>query len=329
MAPPLRFAVWDGMPDPGAVEEAGKRIGREVETRVISSNEDLERLLASEDRFDVITPSDYLVEKMIADGSLLELDRDRLPGLDSLAAWVSDPLWDPGNRHSVPFAFGTTGYLFDRRRVDAPASWRTLFAPPKGAKVGLLGEVREVVGAALVAAGHGLNDTGEEQLRDAEAILTAAAPSVASVSSGDFISPVREGRVGVHHAWSGPASRAVSGCGDLDYALPREGNVLWVTTAAVPVDAPDPDAAQALIAELMKPELARLAVENGGYSSPNEATQEVLDRSLASDPILFPDEPVLRSGLTVEALDTGAEKRYEAVYERSLGRLLSSGKSIP
>jgi len=326
VAPPLRFAVWDGMPDPGAVEEAGKRIGREVETRVISSNEDLERLLASEDRFDLITPSDYLVEKMIAAGSLLELDHDRLPDVTSLAAWASDPAWDPGNRHSVPFAFGTTGYLFDRKQVDAPASWRTLFEPAEGGKVGLLGEVREVVGAALVAAGHGLNDTGERQLQDAEAILTAAAPSVASVSSDDFISPVREGRVGVHHAWSGPASRAVSGCDDLDYVLPREGSVLWVTTAAVPADAPDPDAALALVAELMRPELARLAVENGGYSSPNEATQEVLDRSLARDPILFPDESVLRSGLTVEALDTRAEKRYEALFERSLGRPLSSGK---
>jgi spermidine/putrescine-binding protein len=322
---PLRFVTWDGMPDPGAVEEAGRRIGREVETVVVSSNEDLERLLADGGPFDLITPSDYLVEKLIAAGSLLELDRDRLPGLVSLAAWVSDPSWDPGNRHSVPFAFGTTGYLFDRRQVDAPASWKTLFEPSAEVKVGLLAEVREVVGAALVAAGHGLNDTGEDQLRDAEAVLTAAAPSVASISSDDFISPVGEGRVGVHHAWSGPASRAVAGSGYLDYGLPREGSVLWVTTAAVPADAPDPDAAQALIAELMKPELARLAVENGGYSSPNEATRQALDRSLGRDPILFPEEAVLRSGLIVESLDPGAEKRFEAVFERSLGRLLSSG----
>lgn len=323
--PPLRFVTWDGMPDPGAVKEAGRRIGREVETVVVSSNEDLERVMAGGKRFDLVTPSDYLVEKMIAAGSLLELDRDRLPGLASLAAWVSDPAWDPGNRHSVPFAFGTTGYLFDRRQVLAPASWKTLFEPAAGLKVGLLGEVREVVGAALVAAGHGLNDTGEDQLRDAEAVLTAAAASVASISSDDFISPVREGRVGAHHAWSGPASRAVAGSGYLDYALPREGSVLWVTTAAVPADAPDPDAAQALIAELMKPELARLAVENGGYSSPNEATRQALDRSLGRDPILFPEEAVLRSGLIVESLDPGAEKRFAAVFERSLGRLLRSG----
>jgi hypothetical protein len=66
-------------------------------------------------------------------------------------------------------------------------------------------------------------------------------------------------------------------------------------------------------------------VENGGYSSPNEATRQALDRSLGRDPILFPEEAVLRSGLIVESLDPGAEKRFEAVFERSLGRLLSSG----
>jgi spermidine/putrescine-binding protein len=328
VAPPLRFIAWDGMPDPAAAREAAGRIGRGLEIRVVSSNEELELLVDSEAPFDVITPSDYLVEKMIAAGSLLELDRDRLPGLASLAAWVEDPAWDPGNRFSVPFAFGTTGYLFDRTRVDAPASWRTVFEPVKGCGVGLLSEVREVVGAALVAAGYGLNDSDEASLLDAEGILAAVAPSVANVSSEDFISPVRDGRLSVHQAWSGPAARVVAECDRLGYALPGEGAVLWVTAAAVPADAPDPEAAQNLIAELMKPELARLAVENGGYSSPNEATRTSLDRSLASDPVLFPGESVLASGLTVEALEPAAEQRFQAVFDRFV-RLVGSAKSNP
>jgi spermidine/putrescine-binding protein len=319
------------MPDPAAIEEAGRRIGRDIDASVISSNEDLDLLIRDAGPFDLVTPSDYLVERMVAEGSILALDRERLPGVERLADWVVDPAWDPGNRHSVPFAFGTTGFLFDRRACDGEPSWRTLFEPSAGVGVGLLAEVREVVGAALVAAGHPLNATGGSELADAEAILAAAAPSVASISSDDFVSPVTGGQVAAHHAWSGPAARAVASSPDLDFALPREGAVLWVTTAAIPVDARQPDAAYALVGELMKPELARLAVENGGYSSPNEAVREALDPALAGDPVLFPGEAVLRSGLTVEALAPEAQTRVEEVFERTLASPgpPTSGTSTP
>jgi spermidine/putrescine transport system substrate-binding protein len=312
----LKIAVWPGMPDPAAIEEAGRRIGREVEAAVISSNDSLERLIAT-DRFDLITPSDFLVERLLATGGLLELDRERLDGIATLADWVADPPWDPGNRHSVPFAFGTTGYLYDRGAVETGPSWDVLFSPPADARVGLLDEVREVVGAALIAAGCSPNATDGDSLDRALAVLSGCAGQVASVSSEDFISPVRDGTVVAHHAWSGPAAIAARTSDHLAFALPAEGALYWVTTAAIPAEAPEPDASHALIAELMDPELACLATRNGGYSTPNDAARAALPPELGQDPVLFPDASVLARCIGVEDVGTEAEERMESVVRES------------
>jgi spermidine/putrescine transport system substrate-binding protein len=317
MARALKIAVWPGMPDPDAIDEAGRRIGREVETTVISSNDSLEHLIATEPPFDLITPSDYLVARLRARDGLLELDRDRLPRLESIAAWVTDPGWDPGNLHSVPFAFGTTGYLYDRDIVGAAPSWNVLFAPEPRTRVGLLDEVREVVGAALIAAGCSPNATDSKSLDLAQAVLADCAGQVASVSSDDFVSPVEDGTVVAHHAWSGPAAMATRNSDRLAYALPAEGALFWVTTAAVPADAPEPDASHELIAALMEPELASLATRNGGYSTPDETARAALPPELRDDPVLFPPADVLDRCIGVEDLGGEAEKRMEAVLRAS------------
>ena len=136
---------------------AAERLGWPVSVSVVASNEALEAETerAGEPNFDLIFPSDYLVERLAASDRLLPLDHDALP-LDRLADWSVGAAHDPGCRWSVPFAFGTTGYL---TRFTHATSWQDLFDPPPGRRVGMLEEVREVVGAALIASGYGPNET--------------------------------------------------------------------------------------------------------------------------------------------------------------------------
>jgi len=294
MAAPLRVIVWPGMPDGGALKEAAGRIGRELEIEVVSSNEDLEALLDDEPPFDLITPSDYLVEKLVAAGRLLDISARFEDRRDEYESWARFPSWDPEERYCVPLAFGTTGLLFSRSRVPGLDSWAQFFDPAEGVRIGLLDEVREVVGAALIASGHSANETAAAPLRDAAALLETQRASVRSVSSDDFTGPVDRGEVDIHHAWSGPASLAARKNDDLAYVVPREGALLWVTTGAIPADAPDPEAAGRLLRELIEPELASLAVINGGYSTPNREARSVLPPELDRDRALFPDEKTIR-----------------------------------
>lgn len=289
-ARPLRVLAWFGMPDPLALSRAAETLGRGVEVVEIASNERLEELLDAEPgTWDLIFPSDYLVERLSARDRLLPLKPELLP-LDRLAPWARECEFDPGNRLSVPFAYGTTGYL---RRSDFPdaGTWQDLFAPPEGLKVGMLDEVREVVGAALISRGLDPNACDDASLEAAREVLQGQAPSVVRYDSDDFTGPVLSGEVSAHHAWSGPASKAVreSG-GGLTYVVPSEGATLWITCAAIPADAPEPEASLAFLAGLMEPELSSLATLNGGYATPNDVARALLPPEIRRDQSLFPDE---------------------------------------
>jgi spermidine/putrescine transport system substrate-binding protein len=311
---PLRLLTWDGMPDAGAIREVAARLGREAKVTAISTNEQLEELMTYGGPWDAVFPSDYMVERLRDAGRLLPLELGDAP--EGLAAWARECPFDPGNRHSVPFAFGTTGFLADPAAVPGD-SWLGLFAPPEGVRVGMLGEFREVIGAALIAAGGDPNALEPANLGPAREILRAQRPSVARFDSDDFTGPVLAGRVGAHHAWSGPAAKAVRESGGrLRYVLPREGAVLWVTCGSVPSSAPEPDLSMALLAGLMEPELAATATENGGYATPNEAARRLLTPELAEDPSLFPgEETIERCTVLVDVDDGAAEALFAEVVD--------------
>lgn len=289
----LRLLVWPGMPAPEALGEVERRLGVALEAEVISSNEDLLARMDDGGPYDLVCPSDYMVERLVGGNRLARLDPDRLPSLGNLAGWARGRPYDPNGANFVPLAFGTTGYLYDRSRMGEQWGWDALFEPVEGAPVGMLSELREVIGAAMIAAGYSPNETGDVALSEARGLLDAQAPSVARYSSDDFVGPVAEGEVAVHHAWNGPSSVAVRTHERLRYVVPREGAVLWITTGAVPVDAPDPAAAHAVLENLLDPALARLTVERYGYSTPNAAARRALPPELREDPVLFPDEGVL------------------------------------
>lgn len=307
----LRVLCWPGMPAPEALAEAARRIGVSVSAEEVASNERLEERMR-EAPFDVVFPSDYLVERLVGRGELLELEAPaRVTG--RIAGWARDAAHDPGCRFSLPFAFGTTGYLCDARLPEARA-WMDLLRPPAGTRIGMLAEVREVVGAALIALGLSPNDAGDEAVGRARALLLAQRPHVAQYDSDDFVGPVVRGAVAAHQAWSGPAAVAVRAHAALRYVVPDEGAALWITTGAVPAGAEHAEAARALLLELADPALAALTTRIRGYATPNEPARERLPPALRDDRTLFPPDAVLRRCHAFHDLGD-AEARLVRVYE--------------
>ncbi|MBA3529156.1 MAG: spermidine/putrescine ABC transporter substrate-binding protein, partial [Propionibacteriaceae bacterium] len=178
----LRLLVWPGMPAPEALREVERRLGIELEVEVIFSNEDLEARMDLRGPYDLVCPSDYMVERLGGNGRLARLDLDRLPSLSNLDPWVLGRPHDPECARSVPLAFGTTGYLYDHSWVGDQDGWDALFDPMEGAPVGMLSEVREVIGAALIATGHSPNEIAKSALSQARGLLEAQAHSVVHYS---------------------------------------------------------------------------------------------------------------------------------------------------
>jgi spermidine/putrescine transport system substrate-binding protein len=313
---PLRLLSWPGMPAREALTAVGQRIGVEIEVDdTIVDNGVLEARLAAGERFDLICPSDYLVAKLAAQGALLPLDDALLPGRAGLAEWARDPAYDRGDRFSVPLAFGTVGFLYDRAALGGdPSSWRALLDPAEGVRVGLLAEHREVVAAALLATGRSANDADPEALAAARELLLSGAAAYARLDSDDFVSPVVARELAAHQAWSGPASAAARADAGLGYVVPDEGAVAWVTTVAISAGCPRPRLAHAAIEALLDPALARITVERNGYATPNAAARALLGPELRDDPALFPDAATMDRCTTLEALDAAAEERVEALW---------------
>ncbi len=182
----------------------------------------------------------------------------------------------------------------------------------------MLAEQREVVGAALLACGHDPNDVSDRALGDARSLLVAQRPQVVRYDSDDFVTPVVDGQVAAHHAWSGPAAHAVRANHGLRYFVPDEGAVLWVTTAAVPSAAPDPERSAALVRELMDPPLAARSTLEHGYATPNDRARRLLPLLLREDATLFPDADTRRRCRALH--DLGAdETRIADVWRVTVG----------
>jgi spermidine/putrescine-binding protein len=300
------------MPSSRALAHACARAGVEVEAERVDSNEELERRMRAAGPYDVVCPSDYMVERLRGEGRLAPVDAERLPGRAQLASWALDPAWDPGLEYSTPVAFGTTGILFRRDAGGDADGWDTLFQP--AGAVGMLSEVREVVGAALLAAGRSINETAPAALAEAAALLEAQAPRVRAYTSADFVTPVEAGAVVAHHAWSGPSALAVRRDRSLGYSVPREGACLWVTTAAVPADAPEPDDAHRLIAALLEPQAAAANVLDEGFATPLEPARASLPAEVREDPVLFPTPADLARCQTLRDVGREADAAFADVY---------------
>jgi spermidine/putrescine transport system substrate-binding protein len=314
----LRVLTWHGMPAAEALSAAAADAGCALDLQAISSNEDLEARMAVQEPFDLVFPSDYMVERLRGEGRIAPLDRNLLARVELLAPWARAVSYDPGCAHSVPFAYGTTGYLHDDRLAGAE-SWNDLLAPPDGIRVGMLAEVREVVGAALRATGASLNCTDPDALAAAGELLAHQHGSVERYDSDDFTGPVEAGTLAAHHAWSGPAALAARRQPSLRYVVPAEGATLWVTAAAIPADAPDVERSHAFLHALMAPERAALATATGGYATPNDAARALLEPALRDDPALFPPPDVLARCEVVRDLGPEGEAALAAVFAGVVG----------
>ena len=302
------------MPAREALVEAARRLDATVEVEAVASNERLHDRLRTGPPFDLAFPSDYLVERLVSERALVRLEPGALP-LERLAAWALEAVHDPGCAWSVPFAYGTTGYL---SALPGARSWRALFDPPAGTRVGMLDEVREVAGAALIASGHSPNDVSDGAISAAAAVLRRQRGRVARWDSDDFVSPVIRGELPIHHAWSGPAAHAVRRHAHLRYVVPDEGATLWITTAAIPAGAPDPVRSLRLLAELMDPSLAARTTLLHGFATPSDAARALLGAELRDDPTLFPDADTLARCHVLRDLGP-AEARLTGLYEQRLG----------
>jgi spermidine/putrescine transport system permease protein len=291
----LNLYIWSNYIPPETIERFERRYGVRVNVDLYDSNEAmLAKLQAGNAGYDIICPSDYSVQVLIAQGLLQPLDRSALPHLGNIDASFLDRPFDRGNRHSVPYFWGTTGIAYDRRKlVDPVTSWSSLWDPRYRGRILMLDDAREAFMAALKLRGHSLNTTDPARLREARDLLILQRPLVRAYNSTNFEDVLLAGDVWLAQGWSGQFAKAMEASPHIEYTIPREGGTLFIDSLAIPHDARNAALAHAFIDFTLEADTAAEICESMKYSSPNRAAWPRLSPATRANAAIFPPPDVL------------------------------------
>jgi spermidine/putrescine-binding protein len=297
--------IWtEYLPD-DVVADFERRTGIDVHVDLYDSNEALlAKLQSGVAGYDLVVPSDYMMKIMIPSGLVQPLDRAKLRGFENLEPRFLDQAFDPGNRHSVPYLWGTTGLGYDRTRVAAPVdSWQAVFEPRHAGRILLLDDVREVFGIALRLQGRSINERDPAALRRAAELLKTQKRLVRTYNSSDFANLLAAGDVDLAQGYNGELAKVVAADPKrFAYVVPKEGGTLWIDSLAIPKDAPHPTEAHELISFLLEPEVAARIVNAVRYAGANRAARPHVDPAILADAAVYPPPEVLERCELIEDL---------------------------
>jgi spermidine/putrescine transport system substrate-binding protein/spermidine/putrescine transport system permease protein len=290
----LNVYIWSNYIAPETVRRFEQRHRVRVNVDVYDSNEALiAKMQSGNVDYDVVCPSTYTVQGLVAQGLLRPLDWSALPHATNLDPRFLDRPHDPGNRYSIPYFWGTTGIAYLKSRVGSVDSWSALWDPRYRGRILMLDDARETFMAALRRRGLGVNTTDPGALRAAQAMLVAQRPLVRAYNSSSFEDVLLSGDVWLAQGWNGQFARAMAQDPDIAYVVPKEGSSLFLDSLAVPRDAPHPGLAHAFLDFVMEAEVAAEICRTMQYSSPNRAALALLPPAIRDNPAIFPPADVV------------------------------------
>lgn len=288
LAPTLRLFNFPDYLDPGLVDEFAEVYGVDIVQDFFDTNEAmLARLQAGGGGggFDVVVASDYMVGILVEDDRLQPLDPTLLPNRGGLHDLFTALPFDPENRFSVPYQWGTTGLGIRTDRVVGSeedwATWGLIFDPARGARFALLDDPRESIGAALLYLGYSVNSTEPGELALAELLLSQtrdrAAAFTPATTGRDLLVA---GELDVSHNHSGDIGAAQEESEVVAYVIPREGAVVWADNMVIPRGSDAAYTAHVFMNFILDPAVGARLTNYSRYSSPNEAAWPMLDDEL-------------------------------------------------
>jgi len=296
----LNLYTWVEYIDPEIKDQFEAECGVKINETNFDSNETLlATLQAGSTGYDVIVPSDYMVQIMIQEGMLEELDFSVITNIDHMDANNVNQYFDPDQKYTVPYFWGTSGLAVDTNVISDPEdTWKIVFEPSPEVcgKISMLDDERETLGAALMYLGYGINDTDPGHLEEAKNLLVEQSECVKAYDSQTNDDLIVSGEVLIAHIWTGDAILAgdpeSGGREGIVYLIPREGCTIWQDNLAIPVSAPNKYTAMVFINYLSDPEIAAQNAEWVGYGTPNEAAKDFIDREILEDEGIYPPDDI-------------------------------------
>ena len=312
---------WGEYIDPEVLTMFEEETGIDIVYEEFETNEILyPKISSGAIAYDVICPSDYMIQRMIENDLLSEINFDNIPNLKNIGKQYLEQSrqFDPENKYSVPYCWGTVGILYNKMMVDGPVdSWSILWDPKYKDNILMQDSVRDAFGVTLKYLGYSLNSTDLDELTEAKNLLIEQKPLVQAY----VIDQVRDKMIGNEAAlgviYSGEAIYTQKENPNLEYVIPKEGSNIWIDSWVIPKNAEHKENAEKFINFLCRPDIALMNFEYITYSTPNEAARELIeDESIRNSEIAFPDLSKYDNLETFQYLGTEADQVYGDLWNK-------------
>ena len=299
-----------------AFEEAYPNI--RVQYSTYDSNEIMYSKLANGGiTVDVIIPSDYMIGRMVQEGMLEELNFDNIPNYQYIDDAFKDTSYDPENKYSVPYTWGTVGIIYNTKYVDEAdvTGWELLWNEKYAGKILMFDNSRDAFGIAEYLLGYDVNTTDEAELQDCAAKLAEQKPVVQQYVMDQIFDAMENEEAWIAPYYAGDYLTMVEENPDLAFYRPTaQGYNMFIDAMCIPTCCQEKEAAEAFINFLCSPEVSSANMEFLGYSVPSTAAKELMDPEVAGSEVAYPDADTLTTGTSFNFLPEETSRYMESLF---------------
>ncbi len=312
---------WGEYMDPEVIDMFEEETGIKVVYDEFETNEIMyPKIEAGASEYDVICPSDYMIQKMIQNDLLQEINFDNIPNAKANISeqyFDQSKEFDPNNKYSIPYCWGTVGILYNKTMVNEPIdSWSVLWDEQYKDNILMQDSVRDAFMVALKSQGYSMNSTNPTELQAAKDALIEQKPLVQAY----VIDQVRDKMIGNEAAigviYSGEAIFTQRENTDLEYVIPKEGTNVWIDSWVITKNSKNVENAEKFIDFMCRPEIALKNFEYITYSTPNEGARALIeDEAIKNSTIAFPDLSQYSNLETFQYLGEDGDQSYNDLWK--------------
>ncbi len=266
---------------------------------------------------DVIIPSDYMIDRMIRENMLLELDFDNIPNFQYVDAQFWNPSYDPENKYSVPYTWGTLGILYNTKYVDEAdvTGWELMWNEKYAGKILMIDNPRDSFGIAQYLLGYDVNTMDKQQLQECADKLKEQQPLVQQYVMDQIYSTMENEEAYIAAYYAGDCMLMMEENPDLAFYIPEnQGFNLFTDAMCIPNCCQEKEAAELFINFLCDPEISGANMDYICYSSPISEAKKYMEEYLAESDIVYPSEAVLERGTAYAYLSEEISRYMESLF---------------
>ncbi|MEG1241953.1 MAG: spermidine/putrescine ABC transporter substrate-binding protein [Oscillospiraceae bacterium] len=306
---------WGEYIDEGLRDQFEKETGIKLNYKTFESNEQMYSVLRQGGvNYDVIIPSDYMISRLINEDMLEPINFDNVPNYASIEKSLKGMAYDPENKFSVPYMWGTVGIIYDPAVVGEVDSWGALFDEANKGKILMFDNSRDAMGIALKYLGYSMNTTDEKQLNEAYELLKEQKPILQAYVMDQIFDKLESGEAAIGPYYAGDYLTMRESNPDLKFCIPKEGSNVFVDAMCILKTAKNKENAEAFINFMTDAKVSAQNAEFIGYTSPNSQVRDLLEADEESKAIMYPSDATLKICEAYTSLPQETLNYYDSMW---------------